>query len=108
MMVERFEARVTNDVHRDTAGAVVTDGCVEVVVPGYGGENKLKWIPPSTRGVHVVPPIGANVTLLVADNQLRWEPLGAEVDFPAWMQENYPQRSGLHSRNGVLQFAFDE
>jgi len=105
---ERFAARVTDDTHRDTAGALVPDGCVELVAPGYGGEHKLKWVPPVTRGVHVVPIVGTTVRLLVDDGQLHWEPMDGDEGLPAWMQTGYPARSGMQSRSGSLQVAFDE
>lgn len=108
MKGERFVARVTDDTHRDSAGALVPDGCVELVAPGYGGEHKLKWVPPVTRGVHVVPIVGTTVRLLVDDGQLHWEPMDGDEGLPAWMQTGYPERSGMQSRSGSLQVAFDE
>lgn len=106
--MKRFVARVTDDTHRDTAGALVPDGCVELVAPGYGGENRLRWVPPATRGVHVVPTIGTTVRLLVDEGQLRWEPMDGDEGLAEWQQGNYPHRSGMQSRSGTLQVAFDE
>ena len=115
MKVEFHTGIVTDDVHRSN-GSVVPDGALELRVQSYAGqgrdgwgEHKLRWIKPLFTRYFEVPKVDQRVTVLVYESgEIRWMPWVPETDIPSWMQGNYPARSGIKSRSGSLQFAFDE
>lgn len=115
MKVEFHTGIVTDDVHR-VKGAVVPDGGLELRVPSYSGhdregwdEHKIRWIKPLFTRYYEIPKVDQRVTVLVYESgEVRWMPWVPETDIPAWMQGHYPYLSGIQSRSGTLQIAFDE
>lgn len=114
MKVEFHTGIVKDDVHR-VNGSVVPDGALELVVPSYTGqeregwgEHRLRWIKPLFTRYFEIPKVDQRVTVLVYESgEIRWMPWMPETDIPAWMAGNYPARSGIQSRDGSLQVAFD-
>lgn len=110
-----FAATVKDDTHR-VDGALVPDGGLKLLIPGLYGpsregwpEHVVGWIRPLLPRVYGIPKVDDSVLVLrFSTGELRWLPWDPSDGLPSWAAEDYPNRSGMESRDGAFQWAFDK